>query len=214
MNHLTVGILGGSFNPITTGHIHIANNALTMAQDSGNDAMIDEVWFMPCAGHTFGKELLSPELRIKMIKKAIGNLGHFRVCEYEVLNKSKGSTYETLTELSRTLRGFPIDFYYIIGSDNTQTMEKWINYEKLISEFKFIVMPRPGYEVADWARSKPHVVTAAQSMKDISSTMVRELAAKANYTEMRKYVFPAVADMIEENGFYLQQEHDRVDIKF
>ena len=206
MNHLTVGILGGSFNPITTGHIHIANNALLMAQDSNYDAILDEVWFTPCAGHTFGKELLSPELRIEMIKKTIGDSAYFRLCEYEILNNSKGSTYETLTELSKTLRGFPIDFYYIIGSDNTQTMHKWINYEKLINEFKFIVMPRPGYEVAEWAKKDPHIVTPAQYMRDISSTIVRELAAKKDYEKMRQYVSSSVADMIEENKFYLEED--------
>ena len=208
MNHLTVGILGGSFNPITTGHLHIANNARTTALDENYDAILNEVWFLPCAGHTFGKELLPAEERIKMMEMTIEGTGGYRICDYEVLNNSNGSTYETLTELNAALRGFPIDFYYIIGSDNTQTMHKWVNYEKLIDEFKFMVMPRPGYEIADWVYDGKHIVLGKQAMKDISSTKVRTLAAEGDYAKMRQYVGHKVADYIEEKGFYRQSPVD------
>lgn len=203
MNHLTVGILGGSFNPMTTGHVHIANNAMNATKSGEYDSVLDEIWLMPCSGHTFGKKLLPAEDRIKMINMTINSLSKYRVCEYEILNKSNGSTYETLTELNKITNGLPIDFYYIIGSDNSQTMEKWINYKKLISEFKFIVIPRPGYTVADWAKEEPHIISCGQNMRDISSTKVRNLAEKKEYKEMRKYVFPSVADYIESNDLYL-----------
>lgn len=209
MDCLTVGILGGSFNPITIGHIQTASSATNLAQDENYNAILDEVWFMPCAEHTFGKQLLDSQTRVKMMELALEGFAKFRICKYEIQNQSTGSTYDTLVKFNNNLKALPIDFYYIIGSDNSQTMERWINYKKLIEEFKFIVVSRPGYDVADWAKQEPHIITPIQQMKNISSTMVREFATNKDYESMRRYVSPKVANMIEANKLYAEEGYVR-----
>jgi len=45
-----VAILGGAFDPITIGHVQVAEQVLAKG-------LVDEVWFMPCFKHRFGKRL-------------------------------------------------------------------------------------------------------------------------------------------------------------
>ena len=137
MDKLNIGIFGGSFNPITTGHVRVATAALNLVNSDTYNAILNEVWFMPCAGHTFNKDLLPWETRLEMLDMVVKNSGSFRVCDYEIKNHSTGSAYETLSTFREKFFGLPLDFYYIIGSDNTLSMESWVNYQKLIEEFKF-----------------------------------------------------------------------------
>ena len=204
MDNLTIGIFGGSFNPITTGHVRVANSALNLSNPKTYDAILNEVWFMPCAGHTFNKDLLPWKTRLEMLELVVNNSGSFRISDYEIKNSSTGSAYETLSTFREKFFGLPLDFYYIIGSDNTQSMEKWVNWEKLIEEFNFIIMPRPGYDIADWAKDERHKILPINhyDANDISSTAVRKAIANGNHAEARRMVYPVVADYIEENKLY------------
>lgn len=202
MKKLTVGILGGSFDPITIGHLQIANSAMNLVLDENYNSILDEVWFLPCYEHSFGKKLLSPEIRIEMMKLQLEDHSKYRICEYEIFNKSHGSTYETLVNFNKATSGLPLNFYYIIGADNTQSMENWIDHEKLINEFKFIVVPRPGYQVAEWAKKEPHIISENQRMADISSTKVRQAALNEDYDTVKHYVGQKVGDFIQKNKLY------------
>ena len=206
MDKLNIGIFGGSFDPITTGHVRVATAALNLTDPDTYDKILDEVWFMPCAGHTFNKNMQPENVRLDMLNIQIKNSGSFRICDYELKNHSTGSAYETLSAFREKFYGLPLDFYYIIGSDNTQSMENWVNWENLIKEFRFIIMPRPGYEVADWARQKPHEVLQInfemRKEKNISSSLVRDYIAKGEHREARRLVAPRVADYIEEHKLY------------
>ena len=62
-----VGIFGGSFNPIHTGHIALAKS---LCEKAG----LDEVWFMVSPMNPFKKaatDLLDDHLRLEMVEKAL-----------------------------------------------------------------------------------------------------------------------------------------------
>ena len=64
-----VGIFGGSFNPIHTGHIALAKS---LCEKAG----LDEVWFMVSPMNPFKKaatDLLDDHLRLEMVEKALEN---------------------------------------------------------------------------------------------------------------------------------------------
>ena len=66
----SVGIFGGSFNPIHTGHIALAKS---LCEKAG----LDEVWFMVSPMNPFKKaatDLLDDQLRLEMVKKALEGL--------------------------------------------------------------------------------------------------------------------------------------------
>ena len=65
-----VGIFGGSFNPIHTGHIALAKS---LCEKAG----LDEVWFMVSPMNPFKKaatDLLDDHLRLEMVEKALEKL--------------------------------------------------------------------------------------------------------------------------------------------
>jgi len=73
-----VAILGGAFNPITIGHIQLAQFVLNTSGE------FDEVWIMPANNHMAGKEMESPEHRYKMCEHAAQVDGRIKVFNYEI----------------------------------------------------------------------------------------------------------------------------------
>ena len=74
-----VGIFGGSFNPIHTGHIALAKS---LCEKAG----LDEVWFMVSPMNPFKKaatDLLDDHLRLEMVEKALENEPQLKACDYE-----------------------------------------------------------------------------------------------------------------------------------
>lgn len=71
----SVGIFGGSFNPIHTGHIALAKS---LCEKAG----LDEVWFMVSPMNPFKKaatDLLDDQLRLEMVKKALEGEPQFKL---------------------------------------------------------------------------------------------------------------------------------------
>ena len=79
MQKKKVGIFGGSFNPIHTGHIALAKS---LCQQAG----LDEVWLMVSPMNPFKKEatdLLTDKLRLEMAEQAIADEPKLKACDYE-----------------------------------------------------------------------------------------------------------------------------------
>lgn len=121
-----VALLGGAFNPITVGHIQVAQFVLNTSKK------FDEVWITPAYGHMYGKEMASPEDRIAMCKLAAEVDARIKVFDFEIANQLKGETYQTVKLLKEELAyKDKYDFSWIIGLDNANTFDKWVNYEHL-----------------------------------------------------------------------------------
>ena len=107
-----VGIFGGSFNPIHTGHIALAKSLCEQAH-------LDEVWLMVSPLNPFKKEatdLLADDLRLEMVEKAIQEEPQLKACNYEFHLPKPSYTWHTLQALSKD---YPdIDFTLLIGGDN------------------------------------------------------------------------------------------------
>lgn len=144
---MRIGIFGGAFNPIHKGHLQIAQNLL-------DQKIVDEVWLLPCFSHVWNKELAPAEDRVKMINLAL-NFNNFEIknclkiknlklkiklCGIELKQKRPVFTIDTVKILKKR---FPQhNFYWIIGSDNFKTLNKWHSYEKLLNLIPFIIVPR------------------------------------------------------------------------
>ena len=73
------GIMGGSFNPIHTGHLEIAECAW-------REYGLDEILFIPnyCPPHKDSSEMLDPKSRLDMVKLAIQGHPHYTVTDREI----------------------------------------------------------------------------------------------------------------------------------
>jgi nicotinate-nucleotide adenylyltransferase len=169
---IQVAILGGAFNPITLGHIQVARLVLNHSR------IFDEVWIMPCFKHLYGKDLVSAEHRLEMCRLAAQVDGRIKVFDYEVTKELDGETYnlaKTLFEDKRYKHSH--SFSFVIGLDNANTFDKWVNYQELERLARFVVIPRTGEKIkrgVNWYLKPPHVFLEPDDpLMEISSTEVR-----------------------------------------
>jgi len=180
-----VAILGGALNPITNGHIQIAQFVLNTSKE------FDEVWLMPAYNHMYNKDMVLPEHRLAMAELAAQVDGRIKVFDYEIKNELAGETFnffkrlKTETELTETH-----NFSMIIGLDNANTFDKWVSYEELEKMARFVVVPRKGVERdpnVDWYLKEPHIFLNSETdIMEISSTDVRD-AFKIDDSDIRLY---------------------------
>jgi len=167
-----VAILGGAFNPIHKGHIQLAQFVLNASGE------FDEVWLMPAYKHMYGKEMVSAEDRLEMCRIAAKVDNRIKVFDYEIRNQLQGETYYFFKKLKEEKElTEKYQFAMIIGLDNANTFDKWVNYKELENMAKFVVVPRKGVErdpSVNWYLQKPHIfLNKDTSIEEISSTVVR-----------------------------------------
>lgn len=159
-----IGLYFGSFNPIHTGHLIIANHVV-------ENSDVDKIWFV-LSPHNPLKEshtLLNEYDRLHLVELAIQDNPKFRASNVEFHLPKPSYTIDTLTYLKEK---FPLEtFSVIIGSDSFQNIHRWKNYEQLVANYSFIVYNRPGFEIKETYNAKIEIMQAP--LLDISSTYIR-----------------------------------------
>ena len=160
-----VGIFGGSFNPIHTGHIALAKS---LCEKAG----LDEVWFMVSPMNPFKKtatDLLDDHLRLEMVEKALGKEPQLKACDYEFRLPKPSYTWHTLQAISQDFTD--IEFTLLIGGDNWAAFDKWYHHEDILAHYPIVVYPRQGSSVG----KVPEGVTIVETpLLNISSTEIRQ----------------------------------------
>ncbi len=132
-----VGLLGGSFNPIHNGHLHIATSVYrTMA--------LDRVLFIPTGDppHKPASSLAPAHHRVAMVKLATEATEHFIVDDQEAFSPQVSYSIDTVTRLQQT---FPANtkLGFIIGLDAFLEFESWKQATDLLEICQMIVCSRP-----------------------------------------------------------------------
>ncbi|TRZ79942.1 hypothetical protein D4R86_05145 [bacterium] len=183
---IKVAILGGAFNPPTIGHIKLAQFVLNTSKT------FDEVWLTPCFSHMYNKKMESFEHRLAMCEMMAKLDGRIRVFGYEGEKKLGGETYHFVkTLLGEEFAKDKYDFSLIIGQDNANTFNKWVNYEDLEKMIRFVVVPRQG-EVrdieSDWYLKAPHIYLCGETnIPETSSTEIRHLLSRMKFLDETCY---------------------------
>ena len=163
----TIAIYGGAFDPIHNGHQKIAQHVLI-------NNWAECVWFIPCDVHAFGKQMTEFRHRYQMCKQVAKNCNKLAVSLMKEPNG--GSTQLLMKELRNTYPEY--NFKLIIGQDNAECIDRWINKEELLNTEEFIVFARNGCkQTQDWYTKKPHIFVKKELM-NISSTEIREKIKK------------------------------------
>lgn len=191
---MRIGIFGGSFDPIHSGHAIIAHHII-------GSGVVDRLWFMvsPVNPLKVDKERLVADTdRLRMVEMVSRPLDGVETSAFEFTMPKPSYTIDTLNALQEK---FPDDeFYLVIGADNWEVFGKWRNSEQILAKFHVLIYPRLGHEVVIPADLQERVLLVDAPIIELSSTMVRERLAAGK--SVRYYVPDTVLQYIEKHQLY------------
>ena len=219
-----IGILGGSFDPLHSAH-------LAMADALASALSLDEVRFMPAA-RPWQKSGLSASAgdRVAMLEAALEHHvpthGRYSVDTREVERGGATYTLDTLIDLRETL-GAEASLVFLFGADQLVHLDTWHRWHQLWDYAHLAAVSRPGFELdqlpPEVAREWSRRVGDATSLRsapagrtflletlhlDVSATDIRAALAggtpgdDAGRVLPGRLVPPAVLDYIETNHLY------------
>ena len=190
---MKTGLFFGSFNPIHTGHLIIANY---FAQ--GLD--LQQVWFVVSPQNPLknSEDLLDQEHRLNMVKLAIENNAYLKACDEEFYLPKPSYTIDTLNHLEIK---YPANQWVLImGADTVATLPQWKDYRKIADQYEILIYPRPFYSMKE--------ISMFPGMKLIKEVPLIEISATYIRTAIRagkncRYLLPEkVYEYIMRNGLY------------
>ncbi|MFE4568896.1 nicotinate-nucleotide adenylyltransferase [Paenibacillus chitinolyticus] len=193
---MRIGIMGGTFDPVHTGHL-VAGECARAA------CGLDEVWFMPVnvPPHKPNAPKASAEQRWEMVCRAVSDNPAFRPFDHELRKGGVSYSVDTIRELKA--RYPEHEFHYIIGADMVEYLPKWREIGEIMKMIGFIGLQRPGFELQPEALPafiRPGVRLAPMPLLDISSTDIRTRRREGR--SVRYLVTAPVHDYIEGMGLY------------
>ncbi len=189
----SIGLFGGSFDPVHLGH-------LLVAQAAREELSLSKFFFIPAAQSPFKpeRELTPANVRLRLLRLALAGRDWCEIDDQEI---RRGGISYTIDTVRSYAQAYPeAQICYLIGSDHVALLPKWRQAEELARLAQFVVIPRPG-------QSEPVLPapfrgrTLAGFPLGVSSSQIRA-RAKAGLP-IEPLVPAAVAEAIRNNGLYL-----------
>lgn len=200
-----IGILGGTFDPIHNGHLHIATQAAVRLQ-------LEQVQFMPCALPVHRDQpRATAQQRCCMIEQALAEHRNFTLNTLEIERDGPSYMIDSLREIRRR-NAAPL--LLLLGSDAFNGFGNWKQPQDILELAHIVVCLRPGVSV-DQTLFPDNRIDSAQQLSrqsagtilllevdaiDCSSSAVR--AALVTGSIPRHWLPPDVADYIQTNNLY------------
>ncbi len=180
----TIGLFGGTFDPIHNGHLQIA-------LDLKRGLCLDEMRLVPCHIPPHRQTpVVSASQRAQMLALALGEYPELSMDEIELHNPEPSFSVNTLSRLRQQL-GDDVSLCLAMGMDSLVSFATWYRWRDILNLAHIIVAARPGWEVpkdgeiADYLqqhrgqpqqlreRSRGNIVVQELSLLPISSTAIR-----------------------------------------
>jgi nicotinate-nucleotide adenylyltransferase len=188
-----IGLLGGSFDPIHSGHLILAESAIDFIG-------LNKVYFIPTAipPHKASRELTGFPMRKRMVELAIEGNPRFEISLAES-REDPAYTYETVISFAQ--KGFAKDqLHLIIGSDALEDMATWMHPEKIYENATIVAMRRAGRENIPALPDGTALIVLESCSNSISSSEIRSMVREGKSI---RYIVPeAVERFIRDNGLY------------
>ncbi|MGO4475606.1 nicotinate-nucleotide adenylyltransferase [Massilia sp. 2TAF26] len=213
-----IALLGGSFDPVHDGHVALAELFAHLLHP-------DELRIMP-AGRPWQKKAgleAGDADRVAMLELAFAHAACPAIVDLREIERDTPTyTVETLRELRAEL-GPDASIVFLMGADQLQKLDSWIDWKDLFALANFGVAARPGYRL-DAAFLPPAVaqeltprlatpeeVRASKAGKvclahtlavDISATEVRAALKDNAPSKVSALLAPQVLDYIQQHNLY------------
>ena len=194
MNTLqSIGIFGGSFDPVHNGHLLVARAAM-------EELSLDRLFIVPAARSPFKPEQqpAAADVRLRLLRLAFA--GENR-CELDTQELDRDGVSYSIDTLDEYTNRYPeAKLHYLIGADHVPTLPQWREAKRLAKLARFVVVPRPGQEVAEFP--EPFGGQALQGWPfEVSSSNIRQRLALGQAID--GLVPPVVAESLKHSNPYL-----------
>ena len=189
-------VFGGAFNPPTLAHkeiYHLIDQTIEL----------DKFLFLPVSKKYSKATLIDDKYRVEMLKILTNNLDKASICKIETEDDQFLGTYQSLLRIKEDYPNQEIAF--VLGADNLLHLNHWINAEKLLSDFKFIVVNRNNENVEEKIKNNPllkkykdHFIVLKNYQSNISSTLFRE-TLDSSYVDEKVYHYIMKNDLYRGN---------------
>ena len=196
-----IGILGGTFDPIHSGH-------LLIAEVVRNALQLEKVLFVPAGDppHKQQQKKTAARHRVKMVELAIESNPYFSLSTVDLERPGPHYSIDTVRLIRARYNLSSEHCFFIVGGDSLVDLPTWHKPEKLIEMCRLAVVHRPGYrpDVSQLEQVIPGVVSRLDWVTapaiDLAASEIR---ARAQRGESIRYQVPeVVAKYIKEQGLY------------
>lgn len=134
-NKKYIGLLGGTFDPIHNGHLHVAQSVLQKFN-------LDEIKLIPCAQTVHkAQPYFSAENRLRFVTLATEHLDKLSAEAIEI--QRGGASYSIDTIKALKCQQPEAVFYFILGMDAFASFPAWQGSDEILQHCNLIVVKRP-----------------------------------------------------------------------
>lgn len=189
---LRLGLYGGTFDPVHTGHLILARDVL-------EQICLDALLLIP-AGQSPLKShrpRTTQAHRLAMLRLALKGHPRFWLSRCEIDRPPPSYSYDTALEVREA---FPnADLFWLLGADQLALLNKWHRHKELRKLVTFVLLPRDG--PAPKRLLKGVLDLPRPRQVDISATEIRQRVKSRLPID---HLVPApIAAYIQRHGLYL-----------
>lgn len=175
---MTLGVLGGTFDPIHNGH-------LAAAEAAQASLGLDAITLVPSRipPHRHDPVGATAEQRFEMAALTANEKPGWSASRIEIDREGPSFTYDTLVQLAQKV-SVTSQFFFILGADAFAEIASWSRYPAVLDLAHFVVVSRPGITLDSLRARVPsafdrqssaqtRVILLESPTPDISSTDIR-----------------------------------------
>ena len=215
MRNKLIGIFGGTFDPVHSGHINAVN-------ELNNRIEFEKIHWVLSARPPHKEQLgASIEQRFEMLQLALSPFPNYVADDCEITCQEKSYTIYTVRHFRRLYPDHQLCL--IIGMDSLAKLPTWHRYTELLAQAHIVAMTRPGYDIKVPRSLKSRVVRSLNEIETqpekgvflfeqpnymVSSTRIRSLLsnkeAPPSRSELTKFLPQSIIEYIQKQGVYAQ----------
>ena len=196
----SVGVFGGTFDPIHIGH-------LILAEEAWFKLKLDCIYLVPAADppHKRNRRLSPAEHRVRMLELAIQGIDYLHVSRVDVDRPGPHYTSDMVRILRKQL-GADVELYFLMGMDSLRDLPTWHEATWLVENCKLVALSRHDVEL-DWTQLnaalpgiEQRVIILDMPELEIASNNLQQRVRTGQ--PIRHQVPRAVERYIYEHGLY------------
>lgn len=139
---LSIGLVGGSFDPAHSGHRHLADTAF-------RHLGLDWIWVVPAAGNPLKRTQTAFADRLASARHVLGGPR----TRFSTIEAERGLTYSIDLIKALQTRAPHARFVWIMGADSLRDMHRWKAWKEIARLVPIAVISRPGATQAGLSRA-------------------------------------------------------------